>query len=499
MNEPQCRPLGPALLIGLCTTALALVALGLQTLSSDAYWWHVAIGEAIWSWQLIPDEQLFLFTLPTDEPWVYTSWLGQLLIFGLHQAAGAELSLLMRNVIAALSVGLIAYYSSRRADPLIAIFAPALVALACFLFFASVEPAMFTVVPVTLLVAAGFLLFERPERFWPAFFLPGVVLVVINFDFASAVASIFIALVVAGELLRRSGSAEHPKRVVISAAISALSVPALFGFAYAPPYWSQSVASTFALPSQWYAASVIIPVILTVAVVALLFQIDNERLPASRHSLAVLVCGTALLALVAPSTLLVFAITTAFVLCAPVAALVDQHSLHRPSATTLAIALIVLGAIAITVQPGTPTRAPILTTLHSDVRTEPPLAGTMHADLPLRCAEELRRTGTTLRVFHAPEHAGFIMHHIFRADQPQPLLFDDHRDLTDPELQAIAELLRTEPIARGHFQQLGITAAVVDRERYATLVEELNEAPEWHDLRPDRDEPNACFLRVDGP
>ncbi len=499
MNQPLCRPVGPAIIFGFSVALLALFGLGLVPLTSHQYWWHVAVGETIWTWQRVPDIQLFLFTVAADEPWIYHSWLGDLFIFGLHELAGAELPLLMRNIAAATSVGLIAYYAARRTGCIFAMVLPPLLATVGYLLFAQTTPSVLTVVPVTIMVAAGFLLFEKPARFWPALLFPGVVLLVINIDFATAVASIALAIVVACELLRRAGGADRRRRVVASAAITACALPSLLGFAYPPAYWIEAFATAFSWPNEWITPSVVLPVLTAVVVTALIFRTDAEALPAHRITLSALTVVTAAISLAAPSTLLLFTVATSVVVCAPLASVLDDGSPTPPGLKPLSVALIILAVAAITVQPGVGTRAPILTSIHSEVRTEAPLAGTMDATLPLRCAEELRRTGISLQLFHDREHAGFLLHHLFRADRPHAVVFDDHRDLSDPRVREITELLRTQPAARGHFQQFGVNAAVIDRQRFPATVAELDEAPQWHDLRPDRDEPTACFLLVDPP
>ncbi len=491
--QTSCRPLLPALLVAACATALALIILGLQPLRTPLYWWHVAIGDAIYTWERIPDQQLFLFTVKANEGWVYTSWLGSVITALFHEVGGAELGLLVRNAMGALSVGLVAYFAARRSDDITAIAIPALIATGLVFLFAEPAPATLVLPFATVLLAAGFLLFEHPEKFWPALFFPAVVLAVINIDFASAAVCIFVALVVTTELLRRARTSDARKPMVIGAVISALALPSLFGFAYGPTYWTESFAVAFAAPETFVSASVIAPAIVVALLVALLARSDDAHLPAPWPVLAVLVVGTGLFALAAPATIPIFAIASAMVLVAPLSHLLDGKSPKRPGTPALIVALLLLTAGAVVLQPGVDTRAPILTAVHDDVRTTPPAAGTLTDDLPLRCAEELNRTGRTLRVFHDGEHAGFLLYHLLSTERPHPLLFDYHRELIDGETADLAELLRTDRAARGHFQQRGINAAVVDRHSYPALVDELDEAPEWHEFIPDADSPTACF------
>jgi hypothetical protein len=52
------------------------------------FWAHAAVGRWIWQTGRVPDHTLFLWT--ADEPWVYHSWLFQVLAYGLTEVGGPE-------------------------------------------------------------------------------------------------------------------------------------------------------------------------------------------------------------------------------------------------------------------------------------------------------------------------------------------------------------------------------------------------------------------------
>lgn len=497
-TSPKLQPPVATAVVGLCAMAFALVVLSVQPLRSSLYWWHVAMGQLMVDWQRIPDLQLHLFALPADHPWVYPSWLGSVVLSVVHDVGGADLNLLLRNLLGAASVGLIAFFAARRIRRIGPVVVVVLVATTAFAMLVGVTPTVLTLPVVTVFVAAATMLLEDPTRVWPAFVLPAGVLAIINLDFATALAVIFVALVTSVELLRRARHADERRPIVFAAAIAALSALSIFGFAYGPSYWVLAFASAFSVPENLLAPSLWGSVLIVAASVAAVFRADAETLPAPPAVLSALLVGTMFFAAVAPSTAAVFAVTVAFVLIAPLAALIGERSPERPRLAVLSCVLAALTLVMIAVQPGVPTRTAIMTSLY-DVRAEPPHPGTMSADLPLRCAEELRRTGRTVQVFHAPEHAGFLLYHLLRTDHPHPMLFDDHRALAPAEHVEIADLLRTEPAGRGHFQQLGIDAAVIDASDYSVLVHELDEAPDWYDLRQTYDDPVRCFLQVETP
>ncbi len=436
MDAPSTRPISTSIFTALVAAAITMAVLGLQALGSPLYWWHVAVGEMIATWQRIPDQQLFLYTVPYDEPAVHTSWLGSVILANLHDLAGPELNLLLRNVLCALSVALVTFFVARRTDRLLPTVAPLIIfGGACF-FFAHTGPAVLALPLATIALIAVFALLERPQRVWLAAVAPLMALLIINVDMSTALVVIVASLAASFHLTRLAISDDDGRRLFVAAGLSAAALPALFGFAYGPTFWGLAISSI------------------------------------------------ELTALAPPSAALIALIA---------ASLLTQKGRKIPGTAILVLTLLATSIAAILVQPGVPTRTPIVTSLHSDLRTQAPLAGVMSADLPLRCAEHLRRTGREVRLFHDPEHAGFLLYHLVDPSRPHAPLFDDHRGLVDEDTLEMAELIRTEPVARGFFTQFDVNAAVFDRHAYPTLTEELTTAPEWHDLAEGIDH-FACFV-----
>ncbi len=52
------------------------------------FWAHAAVGRWIWETGHVPDHTLFLWT--ASEPWIYHSWLSQLIFFGLTNVGAPE-------------------------------------------------------------------------------------------------------------------------------------------------------------------------------------------------------------------------------------------------------------------------------------------------------------------------------------------------------------------------------------------------------------------------
>lgn len=87
---------------------VALAGVGLllsltRTVPNDL-WWHVKIGELIATTGQIPTTNIFAWTVPADAPFVYQSWLGELLYYLTYQLGGWNMTIFTRNML-----GLVAY------------------------------------------------------------------------------------------------------------------------------------------------------------------------------------------------------------------------------------------------------------------------------------------------------------------------------------------------------------------------------------------------------
>ncbi len=488
-------PLRTALLTALLMAATALLIAGLQPLRSDLYWWHTAVGEFISTWQAIPDQQLFLFTVDPEAPWVYGSWLGAVALSVFDEFGGAELSLLVRNLAVAFCVAAITYSLARRTGKLAPTLIAAALATTGFVWFLPTEPQALAAPVAVIAVLAAWRLIRQADRLWIALVLPLGVLAVVNLDVSVAIGLTAVGIVTAAELIRVSRGNDEGGKLIAAAFACAAAVPAtIFGFAYALAYWPQTLQSLFSPPALAVDSALV--AIITAALVGWLWRAGLRQDQPPRLITTILLAVTAAMALFAPTTTAVF-LTVATLLFADLLTNRLSNARGFPSGWRLLAALIVVTAAAVVVQPGVDTRAPILNTIHSDLRDTPPHTGTISEALPLRCAEELRAARGEPRVFHHPDHAGFLLAQLLDAEQPRAMLFDDHRHLVDQDLRQRAELVRSDAVARGIFQSEGIDAAVLDRQLYPEAVQELDDAPEWHDLREERNERFGCFVLVD--
>jgi len=77
-------------------------------------WWHLKIGEHIYTTHAVPATNMFGWTLPEDAPFTYGAWLGEYLFYSLYRLGGLEFLFLARTVLAIVTFGLVGYEAQRR-------------------------------------------------------------------------------------------------------------------------------------------------------------------------------------------------------------------------------------------------------------------------------------------------------------------------------------------------------------------------------------------------
>jgi hypothetical protein len=77
-------------------------------LPPNDFWWHLRIGETIYSTHTIPTTNSYAWTLPGDQPFFYAAWLGELLFYWLYHLGGLALNIFMRTLLVGLSFWLVA-------------------------------------------------------------------------------------------------------------------------------------------------------------------------------------------------------------------------------------------------------------------------------------------------------------------------------------------------------------------------------------------------------
>lgn len=98
--------------------AVVLAGMGflvsLTPLPPNDFWWHLKIGEMIYTTHTIPDTNMFAWTLPADAPFTYGAWLGELLLYLLHRMGGLPLVTFARNLLVLLAFWLAGWTARER-------------------------------------------------------------------------------------------------------------------------------------------------------------------------------------------------------------------------------------------------------------------------------------------------------------------------------------------------------------------------------------------------
>lgn len=77
------------------------------------FWWHLKAGELIAN-QGVPTTNLFAWTLPADQRFVYGSWLAEWLFYALYRLGGLGATVLARNLLGLAAFALVAVEARRR-------------------------------------------------------------------------------------------------------------------------------------------------------------------------------------------------------------------------------------------------------------------------------------------------------------------------------------------------------------------------------------------------
>jgi hypothetical protein len=83
-------------------------------LPPNDFWWHLKIGEYIYTNHSIPTTNMYAWTLPSDQPFYYAAWLAELLFYILYRIGSLELIIFTRTMLIGITMGLVAIEAHRR-------------------------------------------------------------------------------------------------------------------------------------------------------------------------------------------------------------------------------------------------------------------------------------------------------------------------------------------------------------------------------------------------
>ncbi len=115
------------------------------------YWWHLAMGRRFSQSGHIPDTNLFLYTRPLDEPFFNQPWLGQWLMYQMHEWGGPIIGLIFLSLSCLIfALILLKTFKDVKLDPRLASVITFLALTVCKPIF-SVRTRMFAILPMLLI------------------------------------------------------------------------------------------------------------------------------------------------------------------------------------------------------------------------------------------------------------------------------------------------------------------------------------------------------------
>jgi hypothetical protein len=105
--------IGSDMLWVLVVLAGFLFITSLVPLPPNDYWWHLRVGEGVFTERVIPTTNLYSWTVASDQPFIYAAWLGEFLLYLLHLAGGLELTIFTRTILVGVAFWLVGVEARR--------------------------------------------------------------------------------------------------------------------------------------------------------------------------------------------------------------------------------------------------------------------------------------------------------------------------------------------------------------------------------------------------
>ncbi|MGM0556674.1 MAG: hypothetical protein ACQEVA_09885 [Myxococcota bacterium] len=475
---------------------LMLGALGVTPLRSWDFWWHAAIGRLISATGTVPTENLFLYTMEVDHPSFIQPWLSQLLLYQIEDAAGLNVVLLLRNLLAGAAWAGLTWWATRRSG---IIQLGALLALLVlpfgFLYIGArthlfAWPLLLACLALCYAVRSG-----RLSPFW-LLGLPAITAIWVNLH-GSFVVPALVALAFWADALwaRFDGNADVPHGFWLVAMLGAL------GASIANPHGLEVWAYLIELSSnqviqntltEWMPVTLARPSFLgplfygLLVVGAAVFGLGRDKFEVVD---ALLFYGFAVMAALHARSLLWFALVLPVALAPCAGAIWQQHVGSDDDAPPSRVASVLHGAVvlllvagALTLQPWT-NNHDIALKFREDVRQRSPMTGLVPADVPVDAIWVLKtRPVERLRLFHDHRSPGFLIYELQGA-QPTPMVFVDNRvELPSAALWSEFERAGDADGWRQTFREYDINAAVLMTESQSPLIAAMEDRNDWRRL-----------------
>ncbi len=88
----------------------------LVPLPPNDFWWHLKTGETIFTNHVIPNANIYAWTLPANQPFFYGAWFAELLFYVFYRIGGLPILIFLRTFLIGVTIVLIAIESRRRSN-----------------------------------------------------------------------------------------------------------------------------------------------------------------------------------------------------------------------------------------------------------------------------------------------------------------------------------------------------------------------------------------------
>lgn len=437
LRELFKRPFDLRLFALIMPTAMMASLFALLPLRSWDYWWHLTIGRLIDYWGRIPGANHFSYVLDAEIVVFNQPWAAQWMLFVLHDIGGIELVMFTRTLFVCVALFLITWIGARKTGSLPRAVLAALVAVPVLVFAVDLSPIFFVLPFWAMLIGVNLFVKARRRHHWLLLLFPLVTALWAN------LAPLFIAPSMA---VAHWGIKMDKHNLSLQGATLASVYAGLL-----PPAGGQAI-----------------------------IDLVESALTLEAH---VLSAAAALLAIA----------SVPYIAAALPARFDDLLSRSPRPSLCVALTLAILG-MSLATQPIYPGQHKIVSTLSPvATRVDAPLKGRVLPQVPVACTERLYRTGKQLRIFHPPNHAGYLLYRL-QSPRPAPVVLNIPTLVTHDEPRLDLYALGTNPgVVRGLIHEHDINAVIVEHATHGGIIEFLESDPGWYVLIENDD--HICFVR----
>ena len=394
------------------------------------YWWHLAAGRYIDATGNLPAQNLFLYTLPVEAPFVDQPWLGQWILYRSFELGGHAGPYLLRAVVTAATWLGVVWSAGRRCEDPRVVGGFGLVAVVVSAGVFSVRTRIFA---FPLFVAIVGILFEvadgRVDK-RALYLIPPLTALWANLHGSFVLAPILVALVAACVAFGDGfDETEATPSVWAGTAVATLlaSCANPHGFDVYRYAWEIALTSDVASTvTEWQAPELLSAygAFVSVALIASVAVMFARRRQIPVYEWVVLLFGTALAA-TAVRSVFWWAAVALLVVPRHLAGLLVAEGSWRSHTKPLqgAIHLVVVGVLAascLLVQPGMPGFAGRTRLLADHVRQTGPGRALLSSRHPIEAVERLAEMELEGRVFHDQAVGGLLDFRLGLADSERP-------------------------------------------------------------------------------